>query len=401
MKQVFPILFTLFLAVSCVEPIVMDPLEEMPVVVQCVLQREGYGYGPMEAGMEKPVQYLDLFYARRPSETQGRVIDDAKVVVKGGGASHSFQWNGARWECAFLPEFGAAYELAVTLTDGTVLRASTTFPDCLQLQNICLHNSITDIPYNGRYWFIRQVNQTDSPVTSTGKKVHDIRMKIYEGDCFLWVDCFQGGGRIERLCSDHKGTDDFNVIPGSWRDLESAAGYQRLMEAEAGFFGSESVRAEDGFSDPMPWKSFVGHCSDLPLHARFLRIHHPAGYDSGLGRDILYEGQYTAPLPYIMHQDEEGNTYNMTDVWIEIEPSCLFTLEADAHIVWAWLDDVARFQPHFLSAEYDHYLRDILNNNFVHAEEFAQIYSSEDVYTNIQGGVGIFGCRWDAREVNY
>lgn len=395
MKRFFPLLTCLTLAVSCVEPIVMDPLEEMPVVVQCVLTREGFGYGPTEAGMETPVQYLDLFYARRPSETGQRVISDAKVVVKGGGVSHWFHWNGERWECAFLPEFGAAYELDVTIPDGTVLRATTSFPDCLQLQSISLHNNITDTPICGRYWFIRQNSQTGSPVTSTGKQVYDIRMKIYEGDCFLWVECFQGGERIERLCSDHKGTDDFNVIQGSWLDLKAAAGYQRMLEAEAGFDDVGDL------PERKPWKSFVGHCSNLPLHARFLRIHHPAGYDSGLGRDILFEGQYTASLPYVMHQDQEGNTYNQPDTWIEIEPSCLFTLEADAQIVWAWWDDVAFLKPHFLSAEYDHYLRDILNNNFVHAEEFAQIYSSEDVYTNIQGGVGIFGCRWDAREVYY
>ena len=391
------------IAVACVEPIVMDPMEEMPVVVQCVLQREGFGYGPTEQEKETPVQYLDLYYARRPSESAYRVIDDAKVKVTGGGETHWFQWDGARWACAFQPGFGVTYELSVTLADNTSLRATTTFPECLQLQSISLHEPVTDMLHSGKYWFIRHNNQTSGQVLSTGKIHSDIRMKVYEGECFLWVEAFQDGQAVTRLCTSHRGVDDFNVCPGSGQDLKTFRIYEKFEKGERGLDAVGNVSDPDNEEKEHPWRSFVARCRTLPMHLRFLRIHHPALYDSGMGWDILYPAQYNVYLPYVSHQDAEGNTYNVLTYtengWMELAPARLFTLEADATTGW----DVpnAHFAVRFLSPEYDHYLRDVLKNTFVHAEEFAQMYSTEEVYTNIQGGVGFFGCQWHARDVWY
>ena len=95
-----------FLAVSCVEAINLDPMEEMPVVVTCVLTTE------------TTEQSLELFYAKRPSETGYVSIPDAKVVVRddgsAGGAVHEFKWNGEKYVCTFTPAYNTRYLLEVT-----------------------------------------------------------------------------------------------------------------------------------------------------------------------------------------------------------------------------------------------------------------------------------------------
>ena len=66
-------------APSCAETIVMDPEEEMPIVVNCVLTNDGMDHSGIIT------QYLDLYYAKRPSEAVQTPISDAKVTVKGRG----------------------------------------------------------------------------------------------------------------------------------------------------------------------------------------------------------------------------------------------------------------------------------------------------------------------------
>ena len=59
-------LLPFLLLCACTEPIVMDPLEEMPVVVRCVLTRDliedGYHPGELEPNdYVPPMQFLDLY----------------------------------------------------------------------------------------------------------------------------------------------------------------------------------------------------------------------------------------------------------------------------------------------------------------------------------------------------
>ena len=94
------VVLPLLLAVSCVEKIVLDPMEEMPVVVNCVLMTE------------RTTQELDLYYAKRPSETAYVPITDAKVVVRdASGNSYPFHWNGERWTSDFVPVYKTRYFL--------------------------------------------------------------------------------------------------------------------------------------------------------------------------------------------------------------------------------------------------------------------------------------------------
>ena len=81
--RTFTIITVALLLSSCVEPIVMDPLEEMPVVVNCVLTRDGQGPAVF-SGMTftTPEQKLYLYYAKSPSGSDYVVIKDAEVTVQ-------------------------------------------------------------------------------------------------------------------------------------------------------------------------------------------------------------------------------------------------------------------------------------------------------------------------------
>ena len=127
------VVLPLLLAVSCVEKIVLDPMEEMPVVVNCVLMTE------------RTTQELDLYYAKRPSETAYVPITDAKVVVRdASGNSYPFQWNGERWTSDFVPAYKTRYVLEIETRDGKKLSAETTVPDNFLLVGTPLYEE--DIP---------------------------------------------------------------------------------------------------------------------------------------------------------------------------------------------------------------------------------------------------------------
>jgi hypothetical protein len=46
---------------------------------------------------------------------------------------------------------------------------------------------------------------------------------------------------------------------------------------------------------------------------------------------------------------------------------------------------------HFLSEEYDAYLRALVSSTLVNADELVNVFSPKVDNTNIQGGLGIFG----------
>ena len=50
------------------------------------------------------------------------------------------------------------------------------------------------------------------------------------------------------------------------------------------------------------------------------------------------------------------------------------------------------FDFYFVSEEYDRYLRSVYIKNHRLDYDYASIFSSENIYSNIEGGVGIFGC---------
>ena len=109
-------LLTCISAVSCVETIVMDPHEEMPAVVYCVLTNKS------------DVQTLDLSAAESPSGVKPEIKAREVVVTATPGGRIAFEHaEGARWEAHFTPHWGTAYSLRIVLENGEELTAETSF----------------------------------------------------------------------------------------------------------------------------------------------------------------------------------------------------------------------------------------------------------------------------------
>ncbi len=317
--------------VSCVEKIILDPMEEMPVVVSCVLTGEG---DSNVSGLSAGPQYVDLFRARRPSETGYEKISDASVRVVSGEERYDFVWNGERWECDFVPSSGREYQLMVKTADGKSISASTRFPDDVFLTGVfpSKANNAAGIGDQARlyaaYYLSRQ--------TSIGSFVP------YEKEVFAWITPEgDSDGRIG-ITTDHMGADGFNVSSTSWIDL---AFVEKWKEFE---------RSEEW------WQKYAQYCSSEPIHIGFVRIHQQDSYESSFPDDL-------ADYDY-----DRGK-------------STLFTLCADFPSLAG-----NKYRVRFLSKEYDAYLRTIAKKQ-IHSDEFASFYSLEDVPSNIQGGLGVFG----------
>ena len=367
MKNLPSILLFLLFCISCVEPLVMDPLEEMPVVVQCVLERNSFTYLKDEEEQPVPVQYLDLYYARRPAEDNLRVIQDARVDVTDGDEHYLFRWNGSRWECPFLPRYGATYELMVTLPDQTIVQASTRFPDHCRLTGLTLYDwggptiggtPVTNI-YDARYFYLMQrgfaIPGTASPDSPSPH------------EAFLWIRFKQGEHTWKRLYTSHPGVDDCNICTGSWNQLDCVPQWRQNI-------------VQRGYTQ-QNWDHYEEICFHLPLHDGFLRIHHPEHFQHQFGPDLLryWSVGDLESTPGLLQEPE---SYPFL--------SSVFILGAD------FSPDVQTYgQPEYqffiVSKEYDKYLKCIIDHSLIHGDEFTSLYSADPIYTNIHNGIGIFG----------
>lgn len=322
------VVLPLFLAVSCVEKIVLDPMEEMPVVVNCVLMTE------------RTTQELDLYYAKRPSETAYVPITDAKVVVRdASGNNYPFQWNGERWICDFVPAYKTRYFLEIETCDGKKITAETTMPDNFILCGTPFRGDAfkTKSP-EGHFIPVYSANNVCYFAINTPEKSPGFR--VYNGELYAWITAG------DRLTTDHRDADPFNILSGTWKDLK------RLTSPYADYhYGNYS---------------FYG---TLPLYKGFIRIHQ---------RD-----------PFI---GTLWSFYN-TNTLMKYDKYC-FILDSDTEYPEIKEDgslEKNEYHVRFLSEEYDAYLKDIVNNQYVHSDELVQFYSMEPVASNIKGGLGVFG----------
>lgn len=362
-NRTFTILTVALLLSSCVEPIVMDPLEEMPVVVNCVLQRG------------RAAQYLDLHYAKRPSEAKAIPITDATVIVTGkeydpqnlseAVVDHQFTWNGERWQCNFIPVFGAKYSLKITLQDSRIISSSTTFPADFKLVG-CINDTEFDFApfsykaaYDAFYFakYFKTTKLVDSyTVGHDTYKIYDTYEGYapYRGELYAWIVAGS------RLSTDHPCADKLNLRTGSWADLDPIEGYN-----------IKSRSAE-----------YLNYCSGLPLYQDWLHIHQQEGFTGNLPASLAPKQTYVT-FP--------GDTK-------PVPPESMFVLasdpsdgQKDAEYGYATMDV---FRVFFVSPEYDTYLRNMANTKIIHGGELTEIYSTEPVYTNIEGGLGIFGASY-------
>ena len=353
------------LTVSCVEDINLDPMEEMPVVVTCVLTTE------------TTEQSLELFYAKRPSETGYVSIPDAKVVVRddgsAGGTVHEFKWNGEKYVCTFAPAYDTRYLLEVTTADGTTLSAETTMPKHFSLLPQIFsdrHKAVLEDysnPISGLWpnYLDRRVEYRQSLAYFFALET-DAGIAPYADELYAWISAG------DRLSTDHKDADSFNLLPDNWNDLKSHPYFDRR-----------------GKYAPEYYQFF----SAYPAYMKFIRIHQRPGFTGTVSEKYLGETEKTDCLFYL-----NSDTTDDTVLTAEIETVDGIPEEILNEILKVWsrqklFDYPAQneYRVRFVSKDYDAFLKDLVEKNIIRAEELAVIYSTEPINSNIVGGLGIFG----------
>lgn len=357
--------------ISCVSDIELDDGSEMPLVVNCVLSRSPESWYELEesefwhpSDSEIPTQYLDLYRARRPSERTMQKIDDARVcVIDNNDIRHEFKWNGERWECKFLPHYGKRYELEIISAQDDTLKAFTLFPPRVRLASVSIITG-RDMFYgrsDARYYYLQ--TYVERRVQDAPNYYHiEWNAEPFRAPCNLWVCAYRNDVELDLpILTNHPFADDFNVCKGSWNDFNIAEFQKEQFDGI--MHSSPSFRPED----EELWSVYNENCSGSFAHHRYIRIHQ------------------TGATPSVM---EEGTRCYWTYEGVEpLDSRLMFVLNADFDT-----ESYSRgFVCRFASDEYDRYLRDVASKYDIHGDEFASYYSMDPVYSNIEGGKGIFG----------
>ena len=459
-------LLTCIGAVSCVETIVMDPQEEMPAVVYCVLTNRS------------DVQTLDLSAAESPAGGKPEMSAKEVVLTASPGGRIAFEHaEGARWEAHFTPHWGTAYSLRIVLENGEELTAETVFPDSLVVNDYYADRILPDHKAQSTfalpdydYLFADQLyfgdrlfdehahdwqpndkryntqtrnfgfkllrygpenydlyphwNDSRIPASHSEEKDGIWEHSPYQNACVFWVTArspqkpeefplntlYVPGHAYKSLylATDMAGVDNFNALHLTLGDLAcysldnadwiEQAIEERDKELVPSFYEywSRKWYGPFGLGIRQQFEKLVQY-SDLPLHVRFLRLVYPEGG---------YINQYSMTDP-VQTYDEEGNACwfpPFAELMQAYESPSPFTFQlfADFNLddpyTWQYTGHKLStgwvvYEFHNVSEEYDAFLRTLYKAGYsdVFGDLTETLYSREGVYSNIKGGVGIFG----------
>ncbi len=326
-------------AASCAKEIVMDPEEEPIVFVECVLT-------------EEPVQTLKLGLTKGASMTEAPVITEAEAVL----TDLTMKTEVGRFErkddgtwtldYAALPDH--SYRLEVSVPGHDLVWAEQTMPDKCDVSSI-------------------NAELTDLYTTFTKRYVGTV---VFLDHCpqATWISALNYNPEtmkrepVEFICTDAPYADNFNLTGGTYEPhSEPWLGFrydyisEKYVEDEAGIFYHYLYEWLRGY----------------PLHRGYLRFETGSlSEDDIIKHPIYIAGSFT------------GNYYDHVDyLW---ETSAPPPPEDDEGVMIASV----------VSDDYDKYLRDaIIHQQLKESGDLSSIHLRENIYSNINGGLGIFGAK--------
>lgn len=173
------------------------------------------------------------------------------------------------------------------------------------------------------------------------------------------------------IATNHPGADRFNITTGRLADMR--------------YWNRPDLDFRRNFSQ---WCVYL--CPDTPLFDGFVRIDHPANFRNGLSQEDLKKSYYYSDRSFFIGGDYSDDH----NAFIVKSNSPIFPYQYFSNR--SFLNEV-----HFVSDEYDDYLRALQLKIHDKDDFILSSYDYENLPTNITGGVGIFGAdnaTWDMEE---
>lgn len=384
---------------SCVEDIDIDTGENLPVVMDCVLRKDS-------------VQTLRLYQMSKLYAEGYSPVEDATVELYG-----SFEkWDNYRkvsdfrqdtgnrviWRASYEPEYGAEYKLVVRIPGQEELSAETRFPEDMKLvlynKTIRIKNQKIDSVQNPTDFYVTTGNIATARIITEenygseifGNYAHSydegFPFKAYLPDpgkrCKMWIyphkdtmmvfppdNFYEYPHELSELpfipsskpycdlvVTDHPFVDNFNIIPGRAAELN----YVNQPLNQVYYDRRFSLQSIMNYSQ---WVKQL--CPDLPVHKGFVRIDQPEGFLNGVSQEDLRSSYQSSTSSFMIMGNYDKNLSPFREPFL--------------------------IEVRFLSDEYDTFLRELHVKHMSRDDFILSVYDFNNIYSNIKGGVGIFG----------
>lgn len=404
--------------VSCEEVVVLDTGRELPIVVNCVLSRDSVQvltiYRLPEYGNENKIKIDSLEAKLFRTDAFGKPLDGTWVRFK--------RKNDFEWTADYVPEFGIGYRLELTLSSGEHIYATTQFPPDLKLyfypkflndyqwnllsddQRKLLSEYTANAPSSQcedffvdymLYTAVIMQGRTVAQFKDGEKIVKSVYNEPTNLPCTFWVfphiDAVDDTPQpySDYIATDHPGVDDFNqteikLAEMPWCNIPilimDELGRRPEDKNWQSWLSDRGKLWQENFyfTNIAQWYRIL--TPDIPLHKGFLRISHPAFYDNGLSEEKIKNSCYFSSKCFILVADY-CESYGL-----------LF----DGNHGYGQMPHTNEI--HFVSEEYDNYLRDVYLAKQKMDDFILSAYELKEIYSNINGGLGIFGAdnkTWD------
>ena len=336
---------------SCVRDVTMDAREKPQVVVACILT-------------DKAEQTLQLSFTKGASLSEAPALTEASVVLldDDGLVGHFERKQGSEWKLAYKAIPGKHYRLEVTVPGYDLITAEQTMPEPAKVYSVSWYYYADKI--EGLNWpslddqylnFLPNADDFDSlPLGTKSFYIHDIPnpIWIYAMD----YDPETGGHRlVDEICTECPLVDSFNTTG------EKYVPPQRTDIPNPYVEGSHIAQ-------------LAPQLAGVSLHRHYLRF--PAA-------DLLNGWWFTV-------SGSMQGKYNCKDFY----RSFYWKYYGDMGLVSSLLPDEGYLEITAVSKELDQLLCDAhYRHQLQESSDLSTIYLRDNSFTNIHGGLGIFGAR--------
>lgn len=327
-----------FFANSCVDYINMSTEEgRNQVVVNCILE-------------ESDTQSLELFYMRGFNEVDYRGIENAKVEIS---TTDSYEKDiiafhhdgGIRWSADFRPDYRRIYKLSIKIDGEKEITAQTQMPSDIQIGG---HRKNWQYAEGFWHWLVSfQIVCKDYALYG------DYSFHLASGSACMWIYPTQS----DIVATDFPYADKFTQSGQTISDL--------------GYYSQNRMSGISAYDREL-YGAIPKLKGDCPVYNKVVRIHMPSGYDANYSDEQLLSEK-------VMEYDSHS--------------FLLFTTNYENGFVTQDIAGEGLYNIFILSPEYDQYYREFYERIVLNAGNILELYNATDMYSNINGGHGIFGAK--------